>query len=71
MLKTHQNAEITQGTLIRMARIGQGLTQEELGNLVGLSQRQISDIESGGGTTGVMIYRIEKALNQSSGTFMV
>lgn len=71
MLKKHASAEITQGTLIRMARIGQGMTQEELGNLVGLSQRQISDIEGGGGTTGVMVYRIEKALSQAPGTFMV
>lgn len=71
MVKYGGSPEITQGTLIRMARVGQGLNQQELGNLVGLSQQEISDIENGKGTTGVLIYRIEKALNQEPGSFMV
>lgn len=71
VVKKDATLEKTQGILIRMARIGQKLTQQELGDLVGLSQQEISNIENGGGTTGVIVYRLERSLNQEPGSFGV
>lgn len=71
VLKQDGTPEKTQGILIRLSRIAQGLTQRQLGDMVGVSQREISSIENGGGTTGVMIYRLERSLNQEPGSFGV
>jgi transcriptional regulator with XRE-family HTH domain len=67
----NQNPEKIQGRLIRAARNYKGLTQAELGERVGLSQKRISQIELGSGTTSVLIYRIAKALGQPANSFEV
>lgn len=51
------------GALIRSERISRGMTQEELGNRVGVGRAQISKIESGRGLTIKTVTKILEALN--------
>ncbi len=54
------------GALIRDERIAQGLTQQELGERVGVGKAQISKIESGKGLTVTTIQKVMSALNLSA-----
>ncbi|MGE0743284.1 MAG: helix-turn-helix domain-containing protein [Hyphomonadaceae bacterium] len=49
------------GALIRLARTDQGLSQAELGTMVGVRQAKISDIERG--QTGVRISLVLQIIN--------
>lgn len=66
-----ETPEQRQGKIIRLAREMKNLTQKQLGDRVGLSQRTISHIERGQGTTSVMIFRIAKVLGQHPSIFDV
>lgn len=46
-MKTGDNKETTLGTLIRMERKKAGLTQFQLGRLIGLGEARVSKIENG------------------------
>lgn len=46
-MKIKENTETTLGTLIRMERKKVGLTQAQLGKLIGLGEARISKIENG------------------------
>ena len=50
------------GEMIKEARLAKGLTQEELGQLVGVQKAQISKIEKGLNLTLSTIVRILKAM---------
>lgn len=54
-----------------MARKMKDLTQKQLGDRVGLSQKAISNIERGQGTTSVLIFRIARVLGQHPNVFEV
>ena len=49
---------------IRKARLAQSLSQEQLGELVGVQKAQISRLENGKNLTIASIVRLFKALNQ-------
>lgn len=66
-----ETPEQKQGRIIRLAREMKGLTQKQLGDRVGLSQKAISNIERGQGTTSVLIFRIAKVLGQHPSVFDV
>lgn len=59
------------GTLIREKRIKWGLTQEELGQRVGVGKAQISKIESGKGLTIKTVTKVLEALNLSASIKLV
>lgn len=63
--------EQRQGKMIRIVREARDLTQKQLGERVGLSQKAISRIERGQGTTSVLIFRIARALGQHPNVFEV
>jgi transcriptional regulator with XRE-family HTH domain len=71
LLPTEKTPEQRQGRIIRLARETQELTQKQLGDRVGLSQKAISNIERGQGTSSVMIFRIARALKQRPDVFEV
>ena len=52
------------GEAIRKARQAQNLSQEQLGELVGVQKSQISRLENGKNLTIASIVRLFKALNQ-------
>lgn len=52
------------GDAIRKARQAQSLSQEQLGELVGVQKAQISRIENGKNLTLATVGRLFKALNQ-------
>jgi transcriptional regulator with XRE-family HTH domain len=54
------------GVLIRDERTRRGVTQEELGQRVGVGKAQISKIESGRGLTIKTVTKVLKALNLSA-----
>lgn len=54
------------GALIRDERVRRGMTQEELGEKVGVGKAQISKIESGRGLTIKTVMRVLDALNLSA-----
>lgn len=54
------------GTLIHNERMRRGLTQEELGQRVGVGKAQISKIESGRGLTIKTVMKVLDALNLSA-----
>lgn len=66
-----ETPEQKQGRIIRLAREMRDLTQKQLGDRVGLSQKAISNIERGQGTTSVLIFRIAKVLGQNPNVFEV
>ena len=51
------------GAAIRETRIKQNLTQEELGQLVGVQKAQISRIENGKNLTFATVLKLFKAMN--------
>jgi len=71
LLTTEKTPEQKQGKIIKLARETQELTQKQLGDRVGLSQKAISNIERGQGTSSVMIFRIARALKQHPDVFEV
>lgn len=46
-MKSNENTDTTLGTLIRMERKKAGLTQAQLGKLIGLGEARVSKIENG------------------------
>lgn len=66
-----ETPEQKQGRIIRLAREIQDMTQKQLGDRVGLSQKAISHIERGQGTTSVLIFRIARVLGQHPSVFEV
>ena len=54
------------GPMIRNERLRKGLTQEELGERVGVGKAQISKIESGKGLTIKTVTRVLDALGMSA-----
>lgn len=50
------------GDVIKQARISKNLTQEELGNLIGVQRAQISRIENGKNLTISTIAKVFKAM---------
>lgn len=66
-----ETPEQRQGRIIRLAREMKDLTQRQLGDRVGLSQKAISNIERGQGTTSVLIFRIARVLGQHPSVFEV
>lgn len=54
------------GSIIRNERIRKGLTQEELGERVGVGKAQISKIESGKGLTIKTVTKVLDALSISA-----
>lgn len=58
-----QMNEFLIGEAIRQARQSRNLTQEELGNLVGVKKSQISKIENGTNVTFSTVTRLFKAMN--------
>lgn len=52
------------GEAIRKARIAQSLSQEQLGQLVGVQKAQISRLENGKNLTISTISRLFRAMNQ-------
>lgn len=57
------------GDLIRRARLSQNMTQEELGEMIGVKKAQISRLEKGNGNmTIVTISKIFKALGATEAT---
>lgn len=54
------------GEAIRQARLNQNLSQEQLGNLVGVKKAQISKIENGGNVTLRTIVKVFKAMGLSA-----
>ena len=56
------------GEAIKSARLQQHLTQEELGERIGVKAAQISRIERGGNTTIPTISRVFKALGIATAT---
>ena len=54
------------GPMIRNERLRKGLTQEELGERVGVGKAQISKIESGKGLTIKTVVRVLDALGMSA-----
>lgn len=66
-----ETPEQRQGRIIKLARLAKGLTQKQLGDIVGLCQVSISYIEKGQGTSSVLIFRIAKALDQPPNIFEV
>lgn len=52
------------GEAIRKARIAQSLSQEQLGELVGVQKAQISRLENGKNLTISTIRRLFRAMNQ-------
>ena len=52
------------GEAIRKARLAQSLSQEQLGELVGVQKAQISRLENGKNLTLATISKLFKALNQ-------
>ena len=52
------------GEAIRKARIAQSLSQEQLGELVGVQKAQISRLENGKNLTISTISRLFRAMNQ-------
>lgn len=66
-----ETPEQKQGRIIRLAREKQDMTQRQLGDRVGLSQKAISNIERGQGTTSVLIFRIARELKQHPSVFEV
>ncbi len=54
------------GTLIRQRRKALGITQEQLGEKVGVSKSEISKIENGRGITVSTINKLTKALGVSA-----
>lgn len=71
VLEKKPTPESQQGVLIRLAREGKGWTQKQLGDRIGLSQRAVSKIECGAGTSSVLIFRIARVLGQNPETFEV
>lgn len=58
------------GSIIRNERIRKGLTQEELGERVGVGKAQISKIESGKGLTIKTVTRVLDALGMSASVIL-
>ena len=58
------------GLMIRNERIRRGLTQEELGERVGVGKAQISKIESGKGLTVKTVTKVLDALGLSASVFL-
>lgn len=58
-----QMNEFLIGEAIRQARRSRNLTQEQLGDLVGVKKAQISRIENGGNVTFSTIARLFNAMN--------
>ncbi len=58
-----QMNEFLIGEAIRQARQARKLTQEQLGELVGVKKSQISKIENGGNITFHTIVKLLKAMN--------
>jgi DNA-binding XRE family transcriptional regulator len=54
------------GEAVKQARESKNLTQEELGNLIGVQRAQISRIESGKNLTFSTIAKVFKAMNISA-----
>ena len=54
------------GSMIRNERLRKGLTQEELGERIGVGKAQISKIESGKGLTIKTVTRVLDALGMSA-----
>ncbi|HEY9598358.1 MAG TPA: helix-turn-helix transcriptional regulator [Cyanophyceae cyanobacterium] len=66
-----ETPEQRQGKIVKLAREMQDMTQKQLGDRVGLSQRAIARIEKGQGTTSVLIFRIARVLGQHPNVFEV
>ena len=58
------------GLMIRDERLRKGLTQEELGERVGVGKAQISKIESGKGLTIKTVTKVLDALGLSASVFL-
>lgn len=71
IISEEETPEQKQGRIIKLAREMQDLTQRQLGDRVGLTQKAISNIERGQGTTSVLIFRIAKVLGQNPNVFEV
>lgn len=54
------------GLLIKRERLSRGLTQEELGSLVGVGKAQISKVESGNAMTIKTVAKVVEALEMSA-----
>ena len=59
------------GVLIREERVRRGLTQEDLGQLVGVGKAQISKIESGKGLTIKTVTKVLEALHLTASIKLV
>lgn len=59
------------GDAIRKARLKQNLTQEQLGERIGVQRAQISKFEKGKNITLSSLKKIFKALGETTGTLML